>query len=128
MAPNEAPHHHNRNGEHKVSTASEQAAAQMVGGAADRERVGAIQGETGDYARFRALMRRDDFTDDETTEFADLAGKWRAGTLEGRAKRTVYKRESVAGDNDRNGVDSGHTAPPSPTAASEAAAAQIAWL
>lgn len=110
-----------------MTTASEAAAARLNGGATDRERVGETRAETGDYARFRALMRRDDFTDDETTEFADLAGKWRAGTLEGRAKRTIYKRESVAGDNDRNGDAASRSASASPTAASEAAAAQLGW-
>lgn len=107
-----------------MTTASEQAAAHLTANTAKQERTGETRGETGDYARLRELMGSDnDFTDDEATEFADLAEKWRAGTLEGRPKRMIYKRKSIAGE--RNEDSAGRSPSSSPTAASESAAAHL---
>ena len=85
-----------------MTTASEQAAAILAG--TKDETPGVERPATGEFARLRELFFKDgDFTDDEADEFADLAAKRRAGTLEGAPKRTVRKRESVAGERDRDG-------------------------
>ncbi|KJL25934.1 hypothetical protein RN51_00441 [Microbacterium oxydans] len=86
-----------------MSTASEQAAAFLAAKTADGEREGERQGATGEYARLRDLIEKDDLTDDESAEFSSLAEKRRAGTLEGRPRRTVYKRQSVAGERSEDG-------------------------
>lgn len=104
-----------------MSTASEQAAAFLAGTPKD-EAPGDERPATGGFARLRELLGKDgDFTDDEADEFADLAAKRRAGTLDGAPKRTVRKRESVAGERDRDGE--GRERGPKPATASESAAA-----
>lgn len=100
-----------------MSTASEQAAAFLASKTAGGEREGERQGATGEYERLRDLIEKDDLTDDESAEFDALAEKRRAGTLEGRAKRTVYKRRSIAGER----TDESDRGKPEPKTASEAA-------
>ena len=103
-----------------MSTASEQAAAFLAG--TKDEAPGVERPATGEFARLRELLGKDgDFTDDEADEFADLAAKRRAGTLEGAPKRTVRKRDSVAGERDRDGK--GRERESKPETASEKAAA-----
>lgn len=103
-----------------MSTASEQAAAFLAGTPKD-EAPGVERPATGGFARLRELLGKDgDFTDDEADEFADLAAKRRAGTLDGAPKRTVRKRDSVAGERDRDGKGRERTKQPT---ASETAAA-----
>lgn len=99
-----------------MSTASEQAAAYLAT-KIDGEREGERQGATGEYARLRDLIEQDDLTDDESAEFSSLAEKRRAGTLEGRPRRTVYKRQSIAGERDESGMSA-----TKPKSASEQAA------
>lgn len=102
-----------------MSTASEQAAAFLTG-AASGDRPGETRGATGDYARLRELLiEKDELTDDEAAELVELSDKRRSGALTGRPKTVVYKRQSVAGESDRDG-DRG--APPSARTASEKAA------
>ncbi|HCU77956.1 MAG TPA: hypothetical protein DGU37_05530 [Microbacterium sp.] len=85
-----------------MSTASEQAAAFLAG--TKDEAPGVERPATGEFARLRELLgQEDEWTDDEADEFADLAAKRRAGTLDGAPKRTVRKRASVAGERDRDG-------------------------
>lgn len=109
-----------------MSTASEKAAAFLATGAKSDGAPGVERPATGEYARLRELLiDRDTLDDDEAEELADLAGKWRAGTIEGRPKRTVRKRESVAGDGDRDGKGRERT---TPQTASEAAAARLRGL
>ncbi len=85
-----------------MSTASEQAAAFLAG--TKDEAPGVERPATGEFARLRELLgQEDEWTDDEADEFADLVAKRRAGTLEGAPKRTVRKRDSVAGERDRDG-------------------------
>jgi len=104
-----------------MSTASEKAAAFLAGTPKD-EAPGVERPATGGFARLRELLGKDgDFTDDEADEFADLAAKRRAGTLDGAPKRTVRKRESVAGDSDRDGA--AYADRSKPATASEKAAA-----
>lgn len=103
-----------------MSTASEQAAAFLAG--TKDEAPGVERPATGGFARLRELLgQEDEWTDDEADEFADLASKRRAGTLEGAPKRTVRKRDSVAGERDRDGEGREHG--PKPATASEAAGA-----
>lgn len=102
-----------------MSTASEQAAAFLAAKTAGGEREGERQGATGEYARLRDLIEKDDLTDDESAEFSSLAEKRRAGTLEGRPRRTVYKRQSVAGERS----DESNMPASKPKTASEQAAA-----
>ncbi|MEV8265846.1 hypothetical protein AB0P00_17045 [Microbacterium sp. NPDC077057] len=83
-----------------MSTASEQAASFLSSKPAGDKRESERQGATGEYARLRDLIEKDDLNDDESAEFDALAEKRRAGTLEGRARRTVYKRQSIAGERD----------------------------
>lgn len=99
-----------------MSTASEQAAAFLA--TKSDERQGERQGATGDYARLRDLIEKDELTDDESDEFAALADKRRTGTLEGRPQRTTYKRPSVAGERS----DESATPVTKPKTASEQAA------
>lgn len=99
-----------------MSTASEQAAAFLAAKTADRQ--GERQGATGDYARLRDLIEKDELSDDESEEFIELADKRRAGTLEGRPQRTTYKRPSVAGER----ADESTTPATKPKTASEQAA------
>lgn len=101
-----------------MSTASEQAGAFLAGNTTGAERESAIRGETGDYARLRELIAKDDLNDDEVGEFETLAEKRRSGTLEGSPRRTVYKRQSVAGERE----DESDRGRPKPKTASEQAA------
>ena len=105
-----------------MTTASEQAAAFLGHGSGTKDETpGVERPATGGFARLRELLvDRDTLDDDEADELADLAGKWRAGELEGRPKRTVRKRESVAGDGDRDGKGRERTTPE--TASDKAAA------
>jgi len=104
-----------------MSTASEQAAAFLAGTPKD-EAPGVERPATGEFARLRELLgQEDEWTDDEADEFADLVAKRRAGTLEGAPKRTVRKRDSVAGDGDRDGA--AYADRSKPATASEKAAA-----
>lgn len=104
-----------------MSTASEQAAAFLAG--TKDETPGVERPATGGFARLRELLGQEsEWTDDEADEFADLAAKRRAGTLDGAPKRTVRKRESVTGgERDRDGE--GRERGPKPATASESAAA-----
>lgn len=87
-----------------MSTSSNQA-DQILGGASRPGPAGGVRPATGEYARFRELALQDsDLTDDEMDEFEDLIAKRRAGKLGGRPTRTVVKRESIAGDGDRDGT------------------------
>lgn len=103
-----------------MSTASEQAAAFLAG--TKDETPGVERPATGGFARLRELLGQEsEWTDDEADEFADLAAKRRAGTLDGAPKRTVRKRDSVAGDGDRDGA--AYADRSKPATASEKAAA-----
>lgn len=102
-----------------MSTASEQAGAFLAGNGTDAERAGERRGASGDYARLRDLIEKDELTDDETGEFESLAEKRRSGTLAGSPTRTVYKRKSIAGERE----DESDRGRPKPKSASEAAAA-----
>lgn len=98
-------------------SASDDAAAFLAESTKRNERAAETRGETGDYARLRELIAADgDLSDAEAEEFADLAGKWRSGSLEGSPTRTVRKRQSIAGE--RNDV----VHEPKPKSASEQAA------
>lgn len=104
-----------------MSTASEQAASFLTAATTSGQRVSERQGATGEYARLRDLIEKDDLTDDESAEFDTLAEKRRAGTLEGRPRREVFKRRSVAGE--REAEREGR--PSRPLSASEQAARML---
>lgn len=99
-----------------MTTASEQAGAFLTGGA--HERTAERRAASGDYARLRDLIEKDELTDDESDEFESLADKRRSGTLAGSPTRKVVKRQSVAGERE----DESDRAKPSPKSASEQAA------
>lgn len=103
-----------------MTSASEQAAAFLTGANTADERPLETRGATGEYARLRELVAKDDLSDAETEEFHTLAEKRRAGTLEGSPARSVRKRPSVAGERE-DGVSTSST----PKTASAAAAAQL---
>lgn len=104
--------------------ASEAAAAQILGRTGDDRRPVETRPASGDYARLREyVLDRDELTEEEEADFADLVARKRAGTLEGSPARNVRKRQSTAGESDRNG-DAGRKTDP-PKTASEIAAAGV---
>lgn len=82
-----------------TESASEKAAAFLMGNTTNDERPGTQRAATGDYARLRELvLSDDDFSDDEQAEYDELITKRRAGTLAGSPARTTFKRQSVGGE------------------------------
>lgn len=104
--------------------ASEKAATFLLDGAKPETPKPAAAGD--DYARLRELVALDDLDDDETEELADLSAKWRAGKIARAPKKAVRRRQSVAGDGDRDGSGKGRES--APQTASERAAAQLRRL
>lgn len=101
-------------------TASDEA-ARFLNGRAPAD-PGERRAATGERARLRDLLLRDRLDDDETAELEELSKKFRDGDLEGRPPRTVRRRQSVAGDGDRDGGGRGRATPPT---ASQRAAEQL---
>lgn len=109
-----------------MTTASEQAAAFLIEKTATPAAPATSAPAGDDYARLRELVALDDLDDDETEELAELSKKWRAGEIERAPKKAVRRRQSVAGEGDRDGSGKGRES--APQTASERAAAQLRRL
>jgi hypothetical protein len=105
-----------------MTTASEKAAAFLMGNSTGDERPGTQRPATGEYARLRELvLSDDDLSDDDMEEMRELNAKYRAGTITGSPARTAYKRQSVAGEREGDNMGGGRE----PQTASERAAAHL---
>lgn len=109
-----------------MTTASEKAASFLLGGGAPDETPKPAPAAGDEMGRLRQLVELDEMTDDETEELEALSKKWRAGTIELAPKKAVRRRQSVAGDGDRDGHGNGRES--APQTASERAAAQLRRL
>lgn len=105
--------------------ASEKAASFLLGnGASAASKPAPAAGD--EYGRLRQLVALDELDEDETEELEALSAKYRAGTIERAPKKAVRRRQSVAGDGDRDGHGNGRES--APQTASERAAAQLRRL
>lgn len=109
-----------------MTTASEAAAARLLGNATGNDHPMNTRPATGERARLAELIDRDDdLNDDESAEFDELASKWRAGKLAGSPERVVRQRRSVAGEREDESAASGRHRTDAPKTASEQAAASV---